>query len=985
LKAIQGHLSKFSASIWLLLGGLVALVLMFIGHVRTEKQIDVAHSQRQQAILLSDELRHSSEDLSSMVRSYVATGKPLFKARYQEVLGIREGTLPRPLDYQGIYWDLVLTDDVRPRGFGPAVPLLELMRQAGFSADEFAKLADAKKNSDNLTQLEFTAMALAESDGASGSHNRLEAMHMLEDDRYRAAKAAIMRPISEFDALADQRTIAALQAAEQQALVLRNTVIALALLLLVLVWRIRNQLHTILGGSVQQLYAQILRLGNADFSAPIAVAEDRQGSVMGWLAESHNKLARLELHQFKAVVDSADDAIISKTLDGIITSWNPAAQRIFGFSAQESVGQSMLILIPVGRELEETQLLAHVAAGGSRQNLQSVRRCKNGRLIDVSVSIAPILNDAGRVIGVSSIARDITAHKLAEEKLQLAASVFSHARECIMITDASANIVDVNTTFTKVTGYTREEAMGQHTRLLQSERQSKEFYAGLWQELQGKGHWQGEIWHQRKNRELYPAMLTISAVHNPAGFVQNYVALFSDITTQKAHQGQLEHIAHYDALTNLPNRVLLADRLKQAMLQAQRRGEHVALAYLDLDGFKAVNDAHGHHVGDQLLIEVAARMKQVLREGDTLARLGGDEFVAVLIGQENASTSTALLTRLLNAAAQSVSVGELQLQVSASLGVTFYPQQPDLDPDQLLRQADQAMYQAKLAGKNRFYAFDASQDTSLRVHHESVERLRLALQRREFVLHYQPKVHMRNGTVLGAEALIRWQHPERGLLSPAAFLPAIENHSLAVKVGEWVIDTALTQLEQWRALGLDIAVSVNVGARQLQQSDFLQRLQTILAAHPGLPASRLELEILETSALEDVTQISRLIEACAAIGVGFALDDFGTGYSSLTYLKRLRVETLKIDQSFVRDMLDDPDDLAILEGVIGLAAAFRRQVIAEGVETAAHGQALLHLGCHMAQGYGIARPMPGAALPQWAADWQPDPSWTELPWLGGGE
>ena len=288
-----------------------------------------------------------------------------------------------------------------------------------------------------------------------------------------------------------------------------------------------------------------------------------------------------------------------------------------------------------------------------------------------------------------------------------------------------------------------------------------------------------------------------------------------------------------------------------------------------------------------------------------------------------------------------------------------------------------------MAGKNRYHIFDATLDSHIRGHYESVERIRLALENHEFVLHYQPKVNMRSGQIIGAEALIRWQHPEKGLLPPVEFLPVIEDQALAIPIGEWVIDTALTQIELWHAAGLDIKVSVNVSARQLQQSDFVDRLKFILAKHPQVSSGSLELEVLETSALEDIAQVSHVIEACAQIGVTFALDDFGTGYSSLTYLKRLRVQTLKIDQSFVRDMLDDPDDLAILQGIIGLAESFKRQVIAEGVETVAHGSLLMQLGCELAQGYGIARPMSSHQLPAWAASWQPDAAWCALPWLGG--
>jgi len=468
-----------------------------------------------------------------------------------------------------------------------------------------------------------------------------------------------------------------------------------------------------------------------------------------------------------------------------------------------------------------------------------------------------------------------------------------------------------------------------------------------------------------------------ASLHDANGQVINWFGTCTDIQDLKESEAQLEHIAHYDALTGLPNRVLLADRLHQAMVQAQRHGRPVAVVLLDLDGFKAINDQHGHDTGDQFLIAAAAHLQQTLRAGDTFARLGGDEFVAVLPDLADTQVSVPLLTRLLVGAAQPIATGDLVLQVSASLGVTFYPQAQDIDAEQLLRQADQAMYQAKLAGKNCYHVFDAEHDRALRGHHEGLERIRRALVAHEFVLYYQPKVNMRTGAIIGAEALIRWQHPQRGLLPPAAFLPVIEDHPLAIAIGEWVIDTALTQMECWQAAGRELPVSVNVGARQLQQANFVERLRAILAAHPKVRPGDLELEVLETSALE-LAGASRVLDACRGFGVLFALDDFGTGFSSLTYLRRLPVGQLKIDQSFVRDMLEDPDDLAIIEAVLGLARAFHRQVIAEGVETVAQGELLLRLGCELAQGYAIARPMPAADLPGWSAAWHPDPAWVDL-------
>jgi diguanylate cyclase (GGDEF)-like protein/PAS domain S-box-containing protein len=461
----------------------------------------------------------------------------------------------------------------------------------------------------------------------------------------------------------------------------------------------------------------------------------------------------------------------------------------------------------------------------------------------------------------------------------------------------------------------------------------------------------------------------------PDGKLLGVLGISHDITEREAHQKQLEHIAHFDLLTGLPNRVLLADRLQQALAQAVRRRTLLAVAYLDLDGFKEVNDRYGHDVGDHLLTALSAHMKRALREGDTLARIGGDEFVAVLLDLPAVESAAPLLSRLLAAASQVVYHGGEALRVSASVGVTYFPQAEAVEADQLLRQADQAMYQAKQMGKNRYHIFDAEHDRNMRGHHEDMEQIERALKAEEFVLHYQPKVNMRTGEVVGAEALIRWQHPVRGLLPPAAFLSQIADHPLAIRLGEWVLDTALTQMERWQAAGLTLPVSVNIDAIQLEQPDFVGNLQRLMAAHPLVGPGDLELEVLETSALDDMAKVSDVMLACRDMGIGFALDDFGTGYSSLTYLKRLPAGLLKIDQSFVRDMLDDPDDLSILQGVLGLSRAFQRRVIAEGVETLAHGDMLLHLGCELGQGYAIARPMPAENLPTWVGTWRPAPSW----------
>ena len=584
-------------------------------------------------------------------------------------------------------------------------------------------------------------------------------------------------------------------------------------------------------------------------------------------------------------------------------------------------------------------------------------------------------NSKGDTEWMSGIVQDITERKLAEDKLRLSSSVFAHAWEGILITTTDGTIVDVNDALSRITGYSRDEMLGKNPRIFSAGLQDRTFYAELWNSLIEKGHWYGEIWNRRKSGEMYAIIETISVVNDDQDIPRHYVAMLTDITQLKLHENELMHIAHYDPLTNLPNRILLADRMHQGITQVHRRNKSLAVIFLDLDGFKAINDKNGHEVGDRLLIVLAGRMEQALREGDTFARIGGDEFVAVLLDLDTEDTAIPMLNRLLAAASKPVIFSDISLQVSASLGVSFYPQAEEVDADKLLRQADQAMYQAKAAGKNRYHVFDAVLDNNIRVRHESLDRIHAALIKQEFVLYYQPKVNMRTGTIVGVEALIRWNHPEKGLLSPALFLPEIDDHPLAITLGEWVIDTALTQIERWRSQGFSIPVSVNVGARQLQQTDFVIRLRDLLKAHPSIVPSFLEFEVLETNALEDITKVSHLMEDCQEIGINFALDDFGTGYSSLTYLKRLPVTLLKIDQSFVRDILIDSDDLAIVEAVVGLGRTFRRQVIAEGVETIKHGTLLLEHGCELGQGYGIAHPMPADKLPEWARTWRPNLAW----------
>jgi diguanylate cyclase (GGDEF)-like protein/PAS domain S-box-containing protein len=563
-------------------------------------------------------------------------------------------------------------------------------------------------------------------------------------------------------------------------------------------------------------------------------------------------------------------------------------------------------------------------------------------------------------------------------RLRLAAQVFAEAQEGIIVTDASGVIIDVNPMFCEITGYERGEVIGQTPRILGSGRHPPEFFREMWAALAEHGRWRGEIWNRRKGGELYAELLSISALHDEAGNVRHYIGLFSDITHVKQQQEALELLAHYDPLTQLPNRVLFADRFKRAMARSKRENTLLALCYLDLDGFKQVNDTLGHEAGDHLLVEVAGRIKSNLREEDTVSRMGGDEFALLLGDIQSMDQCEQVIGRIRQAITEPYRIDGQTVTVGASIGVTLYPLD-DADADTLLRHADQAMYQAKSEGRNRYYVFDIAHDHEMQSQRQLLDTIERAFSHNEFCLYYQPKVHMTTGRVIGAEALIRWRHPERGLVSPAEFLPVIEDTPFEIVLGNWVVEEAIRQVKAWRAMGLDLQVSVNISPRHLQWTYFFTQIEATLALYPDIPAGRLQLEVLESGVLVDLNAIGQALKTCRdGLGVSIALDDFGTGYSSLTHLRHLPADTVKIDQSFVRNMIDDPDDYTIVDGVVGLTEAFRRQAIAEGVETRDHGLMLLTMGCTHAQGYGVARPMPAEAIPAWVRDYRPDPKWIDF-------
>ncbi|GGM19149.1 putative bifunctional diguanylate cyclase/phosphodiesterase [Pseudomonas asuensis] len=548
-----------------------------------------------------------------------------------------------------------------------------------------------------------------------------------------------------------------------------------------------------------------------------------------------------------------------------------------------------------------------------------------------------------------------------------AAAIFSE-------TDPDGTITYVNDQFCAVSGYTKEELLGSNHRILNSGQHPQEFYDSIWSTITKGDIWKGEICNRRKDGSLYWVNSTIVPITDDATQkIVKYISIRFDVTEHQELLQALQWRASHDVLTGLPNRALLHERLGMAISAARRHHRLLALGMLDLDGFKAINDTYGHAIGDRLLVEVANRLKETLREEDTLARMGGDEFVLIL-NDIQLQTLPISLRRLLETLSHPYEVDGQMLEIAGSIGVTIYPNDNE-DPDMLLRHADQAMYQAKQSGRNRFQIFDVPTNNEALAASLILARLEQALMRQELRLYYQPKVNLQTSEIIGFEALLRWQSPYEGLVPPLQFLPFVERNDLIVEIGEWVIDQALRQIKHWRLLGHKWSVSVNIAARHFQKPNFVERLRMLLDRYPEVPPNLLDIEIVESTAIENMEHVSHCLIACQDMGVTFSLDDFGTGYSSLSYLKRLPAQTIKIDQSFVRDILTDKEDLALSEAIIGLSKAFDREVLAEGVETRSQGKRLLELGCQLAQGYGIARPMPADQVIKWVEHYSRVPSW----------
>ncbi len=660
-----------------------------------------------------------------------------------------------------------------------------------------------------------------------------------------------------------------------------------------------------------------------------------------------------------AILHNASDGIHILGIDGNIIDVSDSFCAMLGYRRDEMIGMNVSQWDAKLPRTELANIIKVHYAKQSRSQFETSHRRKDGSIFDVEVSGFPLELEGMPVMFYSS--RDITERQKTEANLRIAATAFE-SHEGMLITDAHSAILQANRAFTETTGYALEEILGKNPRMFASGRQDANFYAAMWESINNTGSWEGEIWNRRKNGEIYPEHLTITAVKNNNGIVTNYVATLSDITKDRAAADEIKQLAFFDPLTQLPNRRLLQDRLQQAMASSARSGRSGALLFIDLDNFKVINDTLGHDIGDVLLQQVAVRLESAVREGDSVARLGGDEFVVML---EDLSTEP------IEAAAQTESVGvkifaslsqpyqlaKHEYRNTPSIGATLFNGHDQL-ADELFKQADIAMYQAKKAGRNTMRFFDPHMQDTVNTRAAVEVELRKALDSRQFHLYYQIQVDD-SGRPLGAEALIRWIHPERGLVAPDQFIPLAEDTGLILPIGQWVIETACAQLRIWQqnSITRDLMLAVNVSAVQFRDADFAAHVQVALLRN-GINPGLLKLELTESLLQDNIEATITTMNALKDVGVQFSLDDFGTGYSSLQYLKRLPLNQLKIDQSFVRNIETDGSDKAIVRTIIAMARSLNLDVIAEGVETHEQRQLLLGKGCAHFQGYLFGKPVP---------------------------
>lgn len=995
--------------------------VIFTIYVGAEKRIDAANELRYQSFSLLNELRQSSEDLTRTVRTYVASGDPIYKQYYQEIIDIRNGKRPRPPFYHISYWNNN-SHGSRHSYTNTAIPLMELILKAGFSDEELAKLHTAKTNSDKLTEIELTAMRLFETSSHAGDARHIEALRMLHDETYNQAKSNIMGPISECYRMMEERTSSHIDAQMQLALIIRYAVILVGLLMLFFLWRTYKSMRSTLGATLDEVQSHIARIGSGDFKDAIPVKSGMKNSVMGWLAETQQRLSKARddndrLTRFYATLSYCNEAIVrSKDADelfrticrhvvthgGISMCWigirdetshrvDPVASHGIGTEYLQGIEISTLEGQPTGQGPTGIAMRENhpVWCQDFLQNPMTAPWHERARRFGWKASASLPLHEKDRVIGVINfyatelnaftadvqkllceLAVDISAaigrfadeqhkNKMQDDLRKLSLAV-EQSPNSIVITDLDANIVFANSALLKSSGYSESEMIGQNSRMLQSGKTPTQVYKEMWDTITRGDIWKGDLVNRRKDGSEYVEYVMISPIRDDSGNITNYLAIKDDITEKLRIGERMQFLAHFDQLTGLPNRTLLQDHFRYALSLAQHSSNNLAIMLVDLDQFKYINDTLGHSIGDQMLIELAKRIKSVLRDEDTVSRSGGDEFIIVL-PTASANNAASLANRLLEIISLPFVVEGHELITTASIGIAIYPNDGN-DIEMLYKNADNAMYKAKQAGRNGFRFFTQELQANTERNLLLANALRFAIERNQLQLHYQPQVSVDDGRVIGAEVLIRWQHPELGMVSPTEFIAAAENTGQITKLGEWVLRNAARQMKAWLDAGLPIPViAVNISAIQFRDSQFPE-LVTAILDEENLPHHHLELELTEAATMDNPEAAVSMMDQLDSLGIRMAIDDFGTGYSSLSYLKRFKVYKLKIDRSFVHEVTEDAEDKAIVAAIINMAASLGVRTIAEGVDTAGQLAFLRLQGCNEVQGFYFSKPLPADAF-----------------------
>ena len=1022
--------TSFKRHIWYSLAVLMALVGVFAVYVQFEKSIDAANEQRLRSLKLADEMRRSSDDLTRLVRLYVVTGDERYQNYYDAILDVREGRRPRPEN------DGVVSLDMRggaaqPVPGGRAIALLDLMRSAGFTEAELALLTQAKTLSDDLTRTEREAMRLRQVQGSDADISHARALALLHDAAYMAAKAAIMQPIERFYVLVTERTNHAVAQAEREALVLRLAFIGVGLLMLFMLYRTSQALRATLGGAVDAVHAQIIRLGQGDFTAPIVVAPGQQGTVMAHLAETQRKLrhttqerlhTQTELQRSEMRLKEAQRlARLGHWELDLVTHqliWSDETYRIFEIdpSRPPSYESFLKAIHPEDRELV-TKAFNDSVRCRSPYGVTHRLLMLDGRIKHVHERGETHYDTAGQPLRSIGTVQDVTESLKAKLALERANRDLRLLSDCNMALvhaqEEQGLLAEICRLCVERGGYRLAwvgYAVHDEARTVQLMAQSGD-HDGTVQHLpiswadvpSGRGpvatairtgqpcvveriptdprmeFWRAEA-DRRGLRSCGALPLVCDATvlgalalysHEEDGFDPDEMRLLSELASDLAYgittlrtrvehaqaKAQLEFLANFDTLTHLPNRLLLRDRFEHAAQVARSEPSQIGMLYVDLDHFKQINDSLGYAVGDQVIVKVVERLRQCLPVTATVSRISGDEFVVLHVGHDDAAGMVGVANAIRDALIEPIPTAASLLNVSCSIGIGLYPGDGD-DFETLLKHAHAAVGSAKEAGRNtyRFFSHDMNADM--------LEQIRLtgglasALRNHEFLLHYQPQIDLASGRIIGVEALVRWQHPTDGLVPPGRFIPLAERSGHIVPMGEWVLHEACRQGRIWQDRLLQPpVVAVNLSALQFKRGNVLELVSAALAAS-GLDPTRLELELTESILLQDVEATIKTLHGLKALGVKLSIDDFGTGYSSLSYLKQLAVDKLKIDQSFVRDMLAGDDGASIVRAVIQLGHNLQLTVIAEGVETVQERDFLEQSGCDEAQGYLYSRPVP---------------------------